>query len=88
LILSKALRAQKDADDESCQIALGNLRSKVITLQNKAFEKDKILFSLVEKLKTCKAKLSAQDEAHKGEIEDLKKKLVEMNENFEVTKPK
>jgi predicted nuclease with TOPRIM domain len=42
----------------------------------------------VEKLKTCKAKLSAQDEAHKGEIEDLKKKLVEMNENFEVTKPK
>jgi hypothetical protein len=36
LILSKALKAQKDAKDESCRIALGNLRSKVITLRNKA----------------------------------------------------
>jgi hypothetical protein len=27
LILSKALKAQKDAEDESCRIALGNLRS-------------------------------------------------------------
>jgi hypothetical protein len=82
------LRAQKDVDDESCQIALGNLRSEVITLRNEAFEKDKILFSLVEKLKTCEAKLSAQDEAHKVEIKDLKKNLAEMNENFEVAKAK
>jgi hypothetical protein len=82
------LRAQKDANDESCQIALGNLRSEVITLRNEAFKKDKILFSLVEKLKTCEAKLSAQDEAHKAEIENLKKNLAEMNENFEVTKAK
>jgi septation ring formation regulator EzrA len=42
----------------------------------------------VEKLKTCKAKLSAQDEAHKAEVKDLKKKLAEMNENFEVVKAK
>jgi hypothetical protein len=42
----------------------------------------------VEKLKTCEAKLSAQDEAHKAEIEDLQKKLVEMNENFELAKAK
>jgi hypothetical protein len=82
------LRAKKDTDDESCQIALGNLRSEVITLRNEAFEKDKILFSLVEKLKTYEAKLSAQDEAHKAEIEDLKKKLAEMNEDFEVAKAK
>jgi hypothetical protein len=82
------LRAQKEADDESCQIALGNLRSEVITLRNKAFGKDKILLSLVDKLKTCEAKLIAQDEAHKAEVEDLKKKLAEMNENFEVAKAK
>lgn len=82
------MRAQKDADDESCHIALGNLRSEVITLRNEAFEKDKILFSLVEKLKTYKAKLSAQNEAHKAEINDLKKNLAVMNENFEVAKAK
>jgi hypothetical protein len=51
LILSKALKAQKDAEDESCRIVLGNLRSEVITLRNKALEKDKILISLVEKNK-------------------------------------
>jgi predicted nuclease with TOPRIM domain len=82
------LRAQKEADDESCQIALGNLRSEVITLRNEALEKDKILFSLVDKLKTCEAKLSARNEAHKDEVDDLKKRLVEMNENFEVAKAK
>jgi hypothetical protein len=68
---------------------LENLRSEVVTLRNEALEKkDKILFSLVDKLKTCEAKLSAQDEAHKAEVEDLKKKLAEMNENFEVAKAK
>ena len=30
LILSNALRAQKNAEDENYQIALGNLRSEVI----------------------------------------------------------
>jgi hypothetical protein len=30
-----------------------NLRSEVITLRNEALEKDKILLSLVERLKTC-----------------------------------
>jgi hypothetical protein len=48
LILSKALKAQKDAEDESCQIALGNLRSEVISLRKEALEKDRILLSLVE----------------------------------------
>jgi hypothetical protein len=43
LILSNALRAQKNAEDESCTIALGNLRSEVIKLRNEALEKDKIL---------------------------------------------
>ena len=84
MILSKALKAQKEAKDESCQIALGNLRSTVITLKNEALEKDKILLSLVDRLKTSKAKLSAQVKAHKAEVKDLKKKLAETSENFEV----
>jgi hypothetical protein len=84
LILSKALKAQKEAEDESCQIALRNLRSEVITLRNEALEKDKILLYLVDRLKTSKAKLSAQVEAHKVEVEDLKKKLAETSEKFEV----
>jgi hypothetical protein len=57
LILSKALKFQKDAEDESNQIAIGNLHSKVITLRNEALEKDKILLSLVERLKSSKARL-------------------------------
>jgi hypothetical protein len=87
LILSKALKAQKEAEDESCQIALGNLRTEVVSLRNEALEKDKILFSLLDRLKSNKDKLSAQAEAHKVEVEDLKK-FVEMNENFEVAKAK
>jgi hypothetical protein len=51
LILSNALRAQKNVEDESCMIALDNLRSEVIKLRNEALEKDKILFSLVDKVK-------------------------------------
>jgi hypothetical protein len=42
----------------------------------------------VDRLKTCEAKLDAQAEAHKAEVEDLKKKLAEINENFEVAKAK
>ena len=86
--MSIALRAQKNAEDKSCQIALGNLRSEVITLRNEALEKDKILLSLVDRLKSNKAKLNAQSEAHKAEVEGLKKKLAEMNEDLEVAKEK
>jgi hypothetical protein len=41
LILSKALKAQNDAEDESYRIALRNLRSEFITLRNEALEKEK-----------------------------------------------
>jgi hypothetical protein len=68
LILSKALKAQKDAEDESCQMALSNLRSEVITLRNEALAKDNILLSLVERLKSSEAKMSAQAEAHKAKL--------------------
>jgi hypothetical protein len=86
--LSNALRAQKNAENESCQIALGNLRSKVIRLRNEVLEKDKILLSLVDIVKVSEANLAAQSEAHRAEIENLKKKLAEKNEDFEVAKAK
>jgi hypothetical protein len=54
LILSNALRAQKNAEDESCTIALNNLRTEVIKLRNEALEKDKILLTLVDKVKGMK----------------------------------
>ena len=54
-----ALRAQKNAEDESCQIALGNLRSEVIKLRTEAAEKDKILISLVNKVRASEANLAA-----------------------------
>jgi hypothetical protein len=56
LILSNALRAQKNAEDESCTIALGNLHSEVIQLRNEALEKDKVLISLMNKVKEDEAK--------------------------------
>jgi hypothetical protein len=86
LILSNALRAQKNAKDESCTIALSNLRSEVIELRNKGLEKDKILISLVSKMKEDKAKYNAQAEAQKAEVEDLRKQLAEAKENCEVAK--
>jgi hypothetical protein len=75
LILSNALRAQKN--DEGCTIALNNLRSEVIELRNEGLEKDKILNSLVNKIKEDEATSKAQAEAQKCEIEDLRKQLAE-----------
>jgi hypothetical protein len=60
LILSNALRAQKSAEDEGCTIALNNLRSEVIELRNEGLEKDKILHSLVNKIKEDEATSKAQ----------------------------
>jgi hypothetical protein len=86
LILSNASRAQKNAEDESCTIALSNLRSEVIELRNEALEKDKILISLVSKVKEDEARYNAQAEAQKAEIEELWKKLAEAYENYAVAK--
>jgi hypothetical protein len=88
LILNNALRAQKNAENESCQIALSNLRSKVIRLRNEAAEKDKIMLSLVDRVKKDEAKFTTQSEVHKAEFENLQKKLDEANENFELAKVK
>ena len=73
LILSNALRAQKSAEDEGCTMALNNLRSEVIELRNEGLEKDKILISLVNKMKEDEAKYNAQVEAQKAEVENLRK---------------
>ena len=80
LILSNALRAQKDAEDEGCTIALSNLRSEVIELRNEGLEKDKILHSLVNKIKEDEAAFKSQAEAQKREIEDLRKQLARARE--------
>ena len=54
---------------------MNNLRSEVIELRNKGLEKDKILKSLVNKLKEDEATSKAQAEAQKCEVEDLRKQL-------------
>ena len=54
----KALKAQKDCEDESTKIAFENMCSEIITLRDEVLEKDKILLSLVEKLKASEASLA------------------------------
>jgi hypothetical protein len=44
-------------------------------LRNKATEKNKILLSLVDRVKASEAKLVTRSEAHRAEIENLKKNL-------------
>jgi predicted RNase H-like nuclease (RuvC/YqgF family) len=88
LILSNPLSAQKDAEDEGCTIALSNLRSEVIELRNEGLEKDKILHSLVNKIKEDKAAFKAQVEAQKREIEDLRKQLARAKEEYTVEETK
>jgi hypothetical protein len=73
LILSNALRAQKNIEDKSYTMALNNLRSEVIELRNEGLEKDKILISLVNKVKEDEASFKVQAEAQKTEIEDLRR---------------
>jgi hypothetical protein len=47
-------------------------------------KKNKILLSLLDRLKSNEAKLAAQVEAHKAEVEELKRKVAEATEKFEV----
>jgi Ribonuclease G/E len=80
LILSNALRAQKNIEDEGYTMALNNLRSEVIELRNEGLEKGKILISLVNKVKEDEASFKAKAEIRKNEIEDLRKQLTEAKE--------
>jgi hypothetical protein len=65
LILSNALRAQKNIEDEGYTMALNNIRSEVIEQRNEGLEKDKILISLVSKVKEDEASSKAQAEVQK-----------------------
>jgi hypothetical protein len=49
-------------------MALSNLRSEVIELRNEGLKKDKILHSLVNRIKEDEATFKAQAEAQKREI--------------------
>jgi hypothetical protein len=80
LILSNALRAQKNIEDEGYTMAVNNLRSEVIELRNEGLEKGKILLTLVNKVKEDEASFKAQVEAQKIEIEDLQRQLAEAKE--------
>jgi hypothetical protein len=84
LILSDALRAQKNIEDEGYTMALNNLRSEVNELRNEGLEKDKILISLVNKVKEDETSFKAQAEVKKNEIEDLRKQLAEAKEKCAV----
>jgi hypothetical protein len=77
LILSNTLRAQKNTEDEGYTMTLNNLRSEVIELRNEGLEKDKILNSLINKIKEDEATSKAQAETQKCEIEDIRKQLTE-----------
>jgi hypothetical protein len=79
---------QKNVEDESCTIALNNLRSEVIRMRNEASEKDKILLSLVDKVKEDEANFKTKSEAQKIEIEDLRKQLAEAKEKCVVAEAK
>jgi hypothetical protein len=74
IILSKVLKAQKDVEDKGTQIAFGSLCSEVISLQNEGLEKDKILLSLVERLKASVAKLARFSEVEQKVLKFEKEK--------------
>jgi hypothetical protein len=63
-------------------MALNNLRSEVIELRNEGLEKDKILISLVNKVKEDEASFKAQAKAQKIEIEDLRRQLAWAKEKY------
>jgi hypothetical protein len=78
LILSNALSAQKNAEDESCQIALSNLRPEVIRLRNEDAEKDKILLSLVDRVKNDEAKFNANLKSIKPKLRIFRRNLLKL----------
>ena len=65
-------------------MALNNLHSEVIKLRNEGLEKDKILISLVNKVKEDESNYKAKVEAQKTKIEDLRRQLAEAKEKCAV----
>jgi hypothetical protein len=54
-------------------MAFGNLRSELITLRNEALKKDKILLSLVDRLKSSEARVSSLSKVEQ-KIKEFEKK--------------
>jgi hypothetical protein len=69
-------------------MALSNLRSEVIELRNEGLEKDKILHSLMSRIKEDEATFKDQAEAQKREIEDLRKQLARAKEEHTLEETK
>jgi hypothetical protein len=59
---------------------MNNLHSEVIELRNEGLKKDKILLSLINKVKEDEASFKTQAEAQKTGIEDLRRQLAEVKE--------
>ena len=78
--IEQRAESAKECRRESYDIAFNNLRSEVIKLRNEALEKDKILLTLVDKIKEDEAASKAQAEAQKREIKDLQKQLARAKE--------
>ena len=57
-------------------------------MRNEALEKDKILLTLVDKVRGDEVMFKTQSEAQKNEIEDLRKQLAEAKEKCTVTEAK
>ena len=87
MILSNALRAQKNTEDERCTIALNNLRSEVIELRNEGLEKDKILISLVDKVKEDEANYHAQIKAQKPRLKIFEGNWLKLMKNVRLHRP-
>jgi hypothetical protein len=87
LILSNALRAQKNAEGESCTIALNNLRSEVIELRNEGLEKDKILISLVNKVKKMKLTTMLRSKPKKPRLKIFEGNCLKLMKNARLHRP-
>jgi hypothetical protein len=89
LILNNALRAQKNAEDESYMIALGNLRSEVLSSwEMKTWKNIKSCFHWWIEWKNTKQNLTLNPKFIKPKLKTFGKKLAKANENFEVAKAK
>jgi hypothetical protein len=80
------LRAQKNAEDESYTIAFNNLRTEVIKLRNEALEKDKILLTLVDKVKKDEANFKTQSEAQKLRLKTFRSNRLKLKRSAQLQK--
>jgi hypothetical protein len=68
-------------------MALSNLCSEVIELRNEGLEKDKILISLVNKMKEDEAKYNAKVEAQKPKLKTFGNNLLKPEKIMKSRRP-